>query len=155
MSDYQISAAEASDVQPLRRSLLGHDSVIGDGDSTALHTTAVRDGQIVGVASIHPEPMPTGFGEHAWRLHGLAVEHGHRGYGVGALLIERCLEHAAEQSGRAVWSRVPVGAFGFFDRYGFARTGDPSTGTNGPEYLVYAEIGPLRRSWAITEPTAG
>ena len=155
MSDYDIRTVEMADVVELRAAILDPrrtgraGTTPGDEHPSARHVGAFRDEALVGVGSIHPEGMPGGHKTGAWRLTGVAVEHGHRGLGVGALLVERCLEHAAGLEAKVVWCLAPAGAYGFFERYGFRRAGDPIDSTEGPQYLLYAEMGPLRRSWAL------
>lgn len=159
MSDYDIRTVGPGDLTVLRIALLhrprtdAHASAYpilpGDEHPAAFHVAAYRDGTQVGIASIHPEPMPNGYRTGAWRIHDVAIDHGHRGRGVGAILVERCLEHAANNEARAAWCFAPAAAFGFFERYGFQRSGDPSDGPDGPGYLLYVELGPLRRSWSL------
>lgn len=156
MSDYEIRRIDASTVLQLRRALLRRyrtdsPSVMGDEHPSACHIGAYRDDRLVAVGSIHPEAMPGGYRTNAWRFHGVAVDHGHRGVGVGALITERCLEHAAGREAKVVWCVAPAGAYGFFERYGFRRTGDPIDDADGPQYMLFAELGPLRRSWALEE----
>jgi GNAT superfamily N-acetyltransferase len=159
MSDYEARTVDAADVVDLRTALLRRRAVDadtppptllpGDEHPNALHVAAFHETVQVGIASIHPEPMPHGYRTGAWRIHDVAMDHGHRGLGIGAILVERCLEHAAQNEARAAWCLAPAGAFGFFDRYGFQRSGDPYEGPEGPGYLLYVELGPLRRSWSI------
>ena len=154
LSNYDIRIVAAVDVLELRAALLlrhrtGSPSVAGDEHPTACHVAAHRDEMPVGIGSIHPEPMPDERRSGTWRLHGVAVDHGHRGMGVGALIVELCLEHAAGHDGRSAWCVAPAGAFGFFERYGFRRSGDPIDDRDGPQYMLFAELGPLRRSWSI------
>lgn len=155
MSDYEIESIAAAEARPLRRALLypgarpeaaDHP---GDTHPSALHLGAFKDGLLVGVATIHPQPMPGATRTGAWRVVDVAVEHGHRGRGVGALLLERLLEHAARHEGVVVWASVRVGAFGYFERCGFARSGPPlDDPAEGPQYLMHAAVRPLHRSWA-------
>lgn len=154
MSDYDIQAVPVGDVLDLRTALLlrhqaGSPSASGDDHPAAFHVAAFYDEVQVAIGSIHPEPMPDGYKADAWRIHDLAVDHGHRGIGVGAMLIQRCLEHAVGHEARAAWCLAPAGAFGFFERYGFQRTGDPIEASTGPQYLLFAALGPRRRSWSI------
>ena len=154
LSGYKIRTAVAADVLDLRAALLlrgrdNHPPVAGDEDPTAFHVAVYREDEQVGVGSIHPEAMPEGPTTNAWRLHSVAVAHGHRGFGVGALIVERCLEHSASHDARAVWCLAPAGAFGFFDRFGFQRTGDPIENDDGPQYKLFAKARPVKRSWAI------
>lgn len=156
MSDYEIEDVDAAEVRPLRRVLLYRDAPLdaadhaGDEHPSARHVGAFKDGVLVGIATIHPQPMPGAIRTGAWRVRDVAVDHGHRGRGVGALMLERLLEHAAGHEGAIAWATVRVGAYGFFERYGFARMGAPVDDPDeGPQYLMHAPIRPLHRSWAI------
>lgn len=156
MSDYDIRTIGSDIAIALRTALLDRsadglaDRTPGDDSPTARHIGAYYEGTLVGVASIHPQSMPGGYTAGAWRLTGVAVEHGHRGYGVGSLLVGKVLEHAASADSRVVWCFAPAGAFGFFQRHGFNRSGEPmESAEGGPQYLLFAEVGPLRRSWAL------
>jgi len=48
------------------------------------------------------------------------------------------------------WATVRVAAFGFFERYGFLRSGAPiDDPDDGPQYLMHAGVRPLHRSWNL------
>jgi N-acetylglutamate synthase-like GNAT family acetyltransferase len=156
VTGYAVRTVRLEQVTGLRSALLdptgsGHAATsAGDEHPSAHHVGAFLESTQVGVASIHPQGMPGGYKTDAWRLTGVAVEHGHRGSGNGALLVERCLEHAAESGAKAVWCLAPAGTFGFFERLGFGRSGDPIDDPDrGPHYLLYREVQPLRRDWAL------
>lgn len=155
MSDYEIDVIEAAEARPLRRALLYGDRPVTDADHpgdthpSARHLGAFKDGVLVGTATIHPQPMPGATRMGAWRIRDIAVEHGHRGRGVGALLLERVLEHASHHEGAVAWATVRASAYGFFERYGFLRSGSPiDDPQEGPQYLMHATIRPLHRSWS-------
>jgi len=156
VSDYEIQAIEAAEARPLRRALL-HPSLPlaavdyeADHHPAAFHVGAFKDGVLVGVASTHPQPMPGSHTMGAWRVRDVAVEHGHRGRGVGAWLLERCLAHTSTHQGTVVWCTARVGAFGFFERMGFARSGPPiEDPEEGPQYTMYADVPVLERSWKL------
>lgn len=156
MSEYEIQSIEPAEARPLRRALL-HPTLPPAGvdyhfdhDPAALHVGAFKDGVLAGIASVHPQAMPGSPGPGAWRLRDIAVERGHRGRGVGAWLLERCVEHVAGQSGSVIWCTTRVGAFGFFQRMGFGRVGSPiEDPVEGPQYMVAAEVPPLERSWRL------
>ena len=157
MAGYEIRTVDMSTIAALRSALLDPGNAridVGPGDEheAARHVGVFHDGVLVGVASIHPQAMPGALTAGAWRLSGVAVEHGHRGRGNGALLVERCLEHAAESDATAVWCVAPAAAFGFFERLGFGRHGDPMDGpVGGPRYLLQRRVQQLRRSWALQD----
>lgn len=153
MSEYEVRVVDAAVVIPLQRALLDrHDTEV---EATPHHERSLHVGvffgeTLVGAASVHPEAMPDGYQENAWRLRGVAVDYGHRGRGVGALMVGRCFEHAAEHGAQAVWCIAPAGAFGFFERHGFDRTGDAiDGGPRGPQYLLFADFETRGRSWAV------
>ncbi|HSM01370.1 MAG TPA: GNAT family N-acetyltransferase [Acidimicrobiia bacterium] len=158
MADYEIKRIEPAEARPLRRALLhptrppaGVDYP-ADQDPDALHVGAFKDGLLVGIASVHPESVPGSPEPAAWRILDIAVEHGHRGRGVGSWLLERCLEHASSRSGALMWCTTRVGAYGFFERMGFSRMGPPiEDPEEGPQYTVFAEVPPLDRSWRLTQ----
>lgn len=114
-----------------------------DGDAEALHVGGFRDGRLVGVASIAPEPLPGDPGPDVWRVRGLVVDHGQRGYGLGGLLLDRLLDHAAAMGARIVWGIAPAAVYGFCLRYGLERRGEPLVGEGGePLYRVVARFTP-------------
>ncbi|OFW65911.1 MAG: hypothetical protein A2Z12_07985 [Actinobacteria bacterium RBG_16_68_21] len=156
MSDYELQRIEPAEARPLRRALL-HPALPlaavdyeADSHPAALHIGAFKDGVLVGVATVHPQPMPSGTQTGAWRIRDIAVEHGHRGRGVGAWMLQRCLEHASATADQVAWCLARVGAYGFFERLGFHRAGGPiNDPEEGPQYLLSVELGPVERSWAI------
>jgi N-acetylglutamate synthase-like GNAT family acetyltransferase len=156
VTSYEIRTVDVEAVADLRAALLDPKGMLhstattGDEHMSARHVAAFHGGSRVGVATIHPQGMPGGSTTDTWRLTGVAVEHGHRGAGVGALLVERCLEHAAEAGAKTVWCSAPAGAFGFFERLGFGRSGDPiDDPVVGPQYLLSQQVRPVRRDWAL------
>ena len=131
MSEFEVRPVTVAELRPLRRALLRpHQEVEdlvyrGDDDPRSLHVGGFRNGHLVGIASIFPRPMPGHAEIDAWQVRGMAVEHGLRGYGLGGLMLERCIEHAAVQGGRLVWCNARSGSHGFYRRYGFIVDGDP------------------------------
>ncbi|HSG78299.1 MAG TPA: GNAT family N-acetyltransferase [Acidimicrobiia bacterium] len=142
MSEYDIRAVEAAAAQGLRHAVLDPRAStdrfqdVGDEAPSTLHLGGFRGEHLAGVASIARRRSPDETGGDAWRLHGVAIEHGHRGWGLGAQLLERCLEHAAVHQARLVWCDTPAGTFGFFERFGFHRVGDPFTVGGIPHYRM-------------------
>lgn len=153
MSDFEVRAVEAEAVRPLRRALLRPhqrvDELVypGDHHPDTLHVGAYRHGHLVGIATIIPRAMPGKRERHAWQVRGMAVEHGQRGYGVGGMLLDACVAHAAARGGRLVWCNARAGASGFYQHYGFRRDGDPFELPDiGPHYRMCRAIEPKGRS---------
>lgn len=104
----------------------------------ARHVGGFRDGALVGVASMHHEPL-AGFGDAlALRIGAVAVEHNERGKGLGLLLVEWCLDEAIEESAKVLWCSVPPAAEGFFARLGFESASDG---------VVFRLVHPPLRPW--------
>jgi predicted GNAT family N-acyltransferase len=149
MSEFQVRAVEAEEVRPLRRALLRpHQRVEelvyqGDDHPDTLHVGGFRHGHLVGIATVIPRPLPGRRERHAWQVRGMAVEHGQRGYGLGGLLLDACVAHAAARGGRLVWCNARAGSFGFYERYGFHPDGDPFELPDiGPHYRMCRPIKP-------------
>jgi GNAT superfamily N-acetyltransferase len=144
MSEFEVRSISAEAAGPLWAALLRNRDDGWDetgGVSGALHLGGYRNGRLVGFASVVPQRAPGDPGPGAWRLRAIAVDHGHRGYGLGGLMLRRCLGHATAQGARIVWSRIPATVYGFFERHGFERSGDPFEGPAGtPHYLVVADV---------------
>jgi GNAT superfamily N-acetyltransferase len=148
MSEFEIRRIAAEDTYELRRALLRpHQSEAemawpGDDDPESLHTGGFRHERLVGIATIHRQRMPGSVEPMAWRIRGLAVDHGQRGLGLGGMLLHRVLDHALAEGGRVVWCNAHVGAFGFFEHHGFRRRGDPfELPEAGPQYVMYTTLG--------------
>ncbi|MBU1227476.1 MAG: GNAT family N-acetyltransferase [Actinobacteria bacterium] len=147
MSESEVRAIAAGDTYELRRALLRPHQRLNemtwpaDEHPDTLHAGAYRGERLVGIGTIHRQPMPGSAETEAWRIRGLAVEFGHRGYGLGAMLLGRLTEHATTCGGRMVWAHATAASFGFFEHYGFRRRGEPfELPESGPHYVVYAEI---------------
>lgn len=151
MAEYDVRSIPVAEARLLRRALLHYrrDPFLSeypcDEDPEALHVGGFRDRRLVGVASISPEPLPGDPGPDVWRVRGLVVDHGHRGYGLGGLLLDRLLDHAAAMGARIVWGIAPAAVYGFCFRHGLERHGEPLVDADGtPLYRVVARFTPAR-----------
>jgi GNAT superfamily N-acetyltransferase len=151
VAEYDVRSAPLDEVRVLRRALLHPQTDAfmsaypGDEDHDALHLAGFREGRMVGVASIAPEPLPGEPGPDVWRVRGLVVDHGHRGHGLGELLLNRLLDHAAAMGARIVWGVAPAAVYAFFSRFGLERHGEPLVDADGtPLYRVVARFAPAR-----------
>jgi predicted GNAT family N-acyltransferase len=147
MGEFEIREIEAEDTHHLRRALLRpHQELAemswpGDELPDTLHVGGYRHDRLVGISTIHRQRLPGSSEVETWRVRGTAVDHGQRGYGLGGLLLRRCMEYAATMGARLVWANAKVGAYGFYERYGFRRFGDPFDLPHiGPHYLMYVEL---------------
>jgi ribosomal protein S18 acetylase RimI-like enzyme len=149
MSEFEIRPIIASETYVLRRALLRPHQPIAemtwpaDDAPDTLHIGGFRNDRMVAVATIHRGRMPGSPETEAWRLRGVAVEHGQRGRGLGGMLVDRCLDHVATRGARLVWCHVRIGAFGFFEHRGFRRFGEPFDLPGvGPHYVMFLAMQP-------------
>ena len=149
-----ISAAEA---RPLRSEILrpGHppDSLVLPGDDApgSFHAGAVVDGEIVGIATVYPEPMPEASASalpdvdfdpsNAFRLRGMATRATFQGSGLGRAVLTRCIEHVRDAGAEVLWCNARIGALGFYERLGFATVGDEfDIAGIGPHYVMWKDV---------------
>lgn len=124
----------------------------GDLDPAAAHFAAYagagsQEGLVVGVAAVLREPSADGAA--AWRLRGMAVASSWRGEHVGALLVDRAVEHVARQitGGDAqLWCLARQVAVGFYSRLGFMPAGEWGDVPGiGPHLPMSRPVAPFRR----------
>ena len=126
-----VAVLSAQAVRPLRQLVLRPHQTVdelvyeGDDHPLGLHVGSLRDGAVVGVASIAPQPWPAAGTAGDWRLRGMAVLPGARRTGSGRELLQACLEHVRAHDGRRVWCNARIGAVGFYERAGFVVDGNP------------------------------
>lgn len=137
LDDVTIHRVGSDAVRPLRVAVLRpgmspHASVYaGDGSPATGHFAALYGARVAGVATVlcedardrprPSEPFPPG---PAWRLRGMAVEPAHRGQGVGARLLTRCVSHVMDGGGRVVWCNAREVAVGFYRANGWRVVSD-------------------------------
>lgn len=92
----------------------------------AMHVAALRDGVVIGAATVLPEPWPGpgAIREPAWRLRGVVVAEGVRGTGVGLAVVDRAIELAASEGANSLWAEARSSALGFYERTGWTVIGD-------------------------------
>ena len=140
---------DAAVVRPLRQAVLRpherlEDQVYpGDAVPGAAHFAVFDGADLLGVASIAPEPHPRTPGPGDWRVRGMATAPAARGRGAGALLLTACLDHARAHGAHRVWCNARSPAVGFYAREGFASEGDEFTlPAIGPHHLMSVLLKP-------------
>ncbi len=99
----------------------------GDDEATSAHFAAEAGAgagrEMVGIASLYAETRAGGPAP-GWRLRGMATAPSARGAGVGAALLNACIDHVAAHGGGELWCNARVSASGFYARYGFEVAGE-------------------------------
>jgi len=129
-----VRQAKAEEIRALRHDVLrpGYPleaSVYAEDDDSAVHVGAWDDGELVGCATVFPEPYagpPEVPG--AWRLRGMAVAPDRQGSGLGRIVLAAALAAAREAGASLVWANARSPAVGFYVKEGWQ--------TVGPEFVT-------------------
>ncbi|MEM1043631.1 MAG: GNAT family N-acetyltransferase [Bacteroidota bacterium] len=146
----------AAETRPLRSTVLrpgqppGSLVYPGDDAPGSFHAGALLDGEVVGIASIFPEPMPVapraGFDPaDAFRLRGMATRPDLQGTGLGRAVLGRCIEHIRTTGTVLLWCNARTPALGFYERLGFETVGEEfGIPGIGPHYVMWKDVRPRR-----------
>lgn len=152
-----IRALSAAETRPLRSEVLRPGqppaSLVYPGDDVpgSFHAGAVVDGDIVGIATVYPEPMPLDVDmrlpdptldpSNAFRLRGMATRATLQGSGLGRAVLMRCIDHARASGAEVLWCNARVSALGFYQRLGFETIGDAFDITGiGPHFVMWKDV---------------
>lgn len=141
----EVEVVDPSITAPLRQAVLRpHQTIeemsasVHDGEG-AIYLAARRQGQVVGSGSVRPEAPPWAPEESgAWRVRGMATAPDQRGQGIGAAVLTALVERVSAAGGSTVWCSARIPARTFYERAGFAATG---------ETWVDPRIGPHVHMW--------
>lgn len=93
-----------------------------EGDEAAAHFGAFVSDELVGIASIYPGS------DGSWRLRAMAVASHLRTQGVGAALLQACIDFSRDCGACELWCNARTPAVGFYASAGFE--------VEGPEFDV-------------------
>ncbi len=148
----RIRSLTAAETRPLRSAVLRPgqpaEALVYPGDDApgSFHAGALVDGEVVGVATVYPEPMPLVpeadvDPASAFRLRGMATRPDLQGTGLGRAVLRRCIEHAREAGAEVLWCNARVGALGFYRRLDFETLGDAFDIPGiGPHYVMWTRV---------------
>ncbi|MGE0393403.1 MAG: GNAT family N-acetyltransferase [Vicinamibacterales bacterium] len=146
--DVEIRPITAAETRPLRQQVLRpqqrvEELVFGcDADPEALHLGAFHRGQLIGITSVAPAPMPGVADETGvWQMRGMAVLPGAQGQGVGRAIVDACLAHLHSKAVRRLWFNARTGALPFYRTLGFETVGaEFDVPTVGPHYVMTRQL---------------
>jgi GNAT superfamily N-acetyltransferase len=144
----RLATVDAATVYPLRRSVLRDGRA--DADATfpederpgTLHLAAFdRDGVVVCVATLFPQPTDRRPGARAWRLRGMAVDPSTQGTGVGRALLDDAVRRARESGVEVLWAEGRDSALGFYEQAGWSVEGEGYVTSIGlPHHTVVLDL---------------
>jgi zinc protease len=115
-----------------------------DEDENALHLGAIKNSELVGVASIFKEAATRKDLTDAWRLRGMATIEAVRGEGHGKQLVETAIQYIAFQGGGNLWFNARHNVQGFYENLGFQVEGDPYEISEGGERIfMWQTVDPI------------
>ncbi|MDA7803902.1 GNAT family N-acetyltransferase, partial [Crocinitomix sp.] len=121
-----IRKANVSEIQTLRFEVLwphlnGPEecTIAPDIDETTFHIAAFENGKTVGTATFIVDINDRFKEKNQYRLRAMATAPEIRGYGVGALLVERGIEELKKQGIKLLWCDARLIATGFYEKLNF------------------------------------
>lgn len=134
---------------PLRSAVLRPDQPVEnsvyplDEDDNAFHLGAVKNGELVGVASLFKEDATRADLPDAWRLRGVVTLESVRGEGHGKQLVQMFMDYVAHKGGGHLWFNARPDAQGFYENLGFQVEGEPyELGDDGLRVFMWQKIEP-------------
>jgi GNAT superfamily N-acetyltransferase len=146
-----VGPATFEEVFPVRRTVLrptlppAESRYAGDDHPSVAYVAGRLVGRIVSVATVFPEPCPwragaADAGRH-WRLRGMATLDGHKGRGVGAVVLRAAIDRAVAGGAALMWFEAREDAVPFYLRHGFRPEGEPWTlPVTGVQRHMWAEL---------------
>jgi GNAT superfamily N-acetyltransferase len=95
-----------------------------DAYPDVVHFGIIHEGVTIATSSWFMKECPQKPSVIAMQLKGMAVAESLQGEGLGALLIDAGMALAKERGATIAWARARDSAMGFYERLGFALTGD-------------------------------
>ena len=142
-----VRVADLDEVRPLQRAILRPNGPLpGDRPvpADALHVAALRDGTVVGAATLLPEPWP-GRGvvrAPSWRLRAMVVAEADRRAGVGLAVLDRAVELAVSRGVGSLWAEARSSALGFYESAGWTVDGEEWIKAGiGPHRFIHLDLG--------------
>ena len=127
---YTVTSVALADIMQLRVAVLRKGTPATDcnypEDSypDVSHFAIIHEGTAIATSSWFMKECPEKPGVIAIQLKGMAVADELQGAGLGALLIDAGLALAKERGATIAWARARDSAMGFYERLGFASTGE-------------------------------
>jgi len=141
---YSVQRVAAEEIVDLRhrvlRAGLPRQSAIfpGDDDGQTVHLGALESGKIVGCATV----LESRFEDRpALQIRGVAVDPGHRGRGIGRMLLVTIERLALEREVKLLWANCRTPAVEFYAKAGWSKVSDEFViPTAGPHFKMIRRL---------------
>ena len=144
---FEIRAVDPVETRPLRQRVLRSHQTLEElaHARESLDITgafaAFNGAGVVGTALVFPEDRERTTGLAPWRLVSMAVDPAHRRQGLGAALVQSCLDHVGAHGGDEVWCHARTNVVPFYESVGFRRTGQEWVEEHtGPHVLMWRSV---------------
>jgi GNAT superfamily N-acetyltransferase len=127
---FTVTSVALHDIMPLRVAVLRKGTPATDCNypedayPDVVHFGIIHEGAVLATSSWFMKECPELPRVPAMQLKGMAVADHLQGEGLGALLIDAGSALATERGATIAWARARDSAMGFYERLGFASTGD-------------------------------
>lgn len=112
-----------------------------DFSNSSFHIGAIKDSNLVSIASFYKELVPGTNHSEAFRLRGMATLENQRGQGIASQLLKFGLQHIRQQGPYLVWCNARTTASGFYEKLGFSRSSEVFEIEGiGPHYLMTIQL---------------
>ena len=151
-SDYSIRAIQSHETIAVRHPVLRPNQSVeqcryeGDEDPTTFHFGAVGcNGDVIGIASVmccNESRYAQFSAQRQFRLRGMAVLADFQRQGIGAALLNACLEEATKRDGDMFWCNARLVAVDFYRKYGLSVLNDVPFDIQGigPHHVMFKQL---------------
>lgn len=127
MNSFVVKKVEVALIRPLRQMVLRpgqalESAIFHDDDApNTVHFAAVSDTDDIGcVASLYCKNS-----DGRWQLRGMATDPVRQGCGLGARVLDACVEYVRSERGHEIWCNARITAASFYEKAGFSRFAEP------------------------------
>ena len=127
----KVLRISASDTYPIRQQVLVPDHDLqkakfenDDDEDLSFHLGAVKDSQLVSVASFYYERNPKFPDQHQYQLRGMATLPQYQRQGLSNELLKMAFPIIKQNFCTLLWCNARVSAIGFYEKAGFKKVND-------------------------------
>lgn len=141
----EIREIRAEETYPLRHKILRPSQALSAciyaGDLEGFHFGAIKNAQLLAVASFAPENKKDFSSLNQYRLRGMATDADWQGRGIGTALLSEAIGVLSRRGISFFWCNARERAIPFYERQGFQTIGDLFVIEDiGPHKVMFREL---------------